>query len=133
LQLFRAINGTELEDKIERSVYNKRRKKLVGYTEKIRQSLSQKLAHLSNLFIVDSAPVQICKNNRAKRSNICATYEIKPAFGYCAAQKAHYFGYKLLVLHKIQRTSFIFFIRTVHLYIQTEHNTMQRLLKKGIM
>ena len=95
LQLFRAIKGTELEDKIERSGYNKRRRKLVGYTEKIRQSLSQKFAHLSNLFIVDSAPVQICKNSRAKRSNICATYETQPAFGYCAAQKTHYFGYKL--------------------------------------
>jgi hypothetical protein len=95
LQLFRAIKGTELENKIERSVYNKRRRKLVGYTEKIRQSLSQKFAHLSNLFIVDSAPLQICKNSRAKRSNICATYETQPAFGYCAAQHAHYFGYKL--------------------------------------
>ena len=50
LQLFRAIKGTELENKTERSVYNKRRRKLVGYTEKIRQSLSQKFAHLSNLF-----------------------------------------------------------------------------------
>jgi len=95
LQLFRAIKGTELENKIERSVYNKRRRKLIGYTEKIRQSLSQKFAHLSHLFIVDSAPVQICKNSRAKRSNICATYETQPAFGYCAAQKIHYFGYKL--------------------------------------
>jgi len=95
LQLFRAIKGTELEDKIERSVYNKRRRKLIDYTEKIRQSLSQKFAHLSNLFIIDSAPVPICKNSRAKRSNICATYEIQPAFGYCAAQKAHYYGYKL--------------------------------------
>jgi len=95
LQLFRVIKGTELEDKIERSVYNKRRRKLVGYTEKIRQSLSQQFAHLSNLFIIDSAPVQICKKSRAKRSNICATYEIQPAFGYCAAQKAHYYGYKL--------------------------------------
>jgi len=66
LQLFRTIKGTELEDKIERSVYNKRRRKLVGYTEKIRQSFSQKFAHLSNLFIVDSAPVQICKNSLCK-------------------------------------------------------------------
>jgi len=95
IQLFEAIKGTELENKIERSVYNKRRRKLIGYTEKIRQSLSQKFAHLSNLFIVDSAPVQICEISRAKRSNICATYEKQPAFGYCAAKKKHYFGYKL--------------------------------------
>ena len=31
LQLFRVIKGTELEEKIERSVYNKRRRKLVGF------------------------------------------------------------------------------------------------------
>jgi len=95
LQLFRAIKGTELEHKIERSVYNKRRRKLVGYTEKNRQTISQKFSHLSNLFIIDSAPVEICKYVRAKRSNICATYHNQPAFGYCAAKKSHYFGYKL--------------------------------------
>jgi len=95
LQLFRAIKGTELENRIERSVYNKRRRKLVDYTEQIRWSLSQKLAHMSNLFIIDSAPVQICKISRAKRSNICATHYAKPAFGYCATKKQSYFEYKL--------------------------------------
>ena len=95
LQLFQAIKGTEIETKIERSVYNKRRRKLVDYIEKIRQVLSQKFSHLSNLFIVDSTPIEICKISRAKRSNICATDGIQPTFGYCAAHKKHYFGYKL--------------------------------------
>ena len=95
LQLFRAIKGTELECKIERSIYNKRRRKLMDYTENIRKSLSQKFSHLSNLFIVDSTPVEICKISRAKRSNICAKEEIQPTFGYCSAKKTHYFGYKL--------------------------------------
>ncbi|KAA6337157.1 hypothetical protein EZS27_014743 [termite gut metagenome] len=35
-QLFRAIKGTYLETKIERSVYNRRRRKLFDCTEKIR-------------------------------------------------------------------------------------------------
>ena len=95
LQLFRVIKGTEFENKIERSVYNKRRRKLFCYIENIRQLFSQKFAHLSNLFIVDSTPVEICKISRAKRSNICAKQNIQPSFGYCAAKKAHYFGYKL--------------------------------------
>ena len=95
LQLFRAIKGTELDNKIERTVFNKRRRRLVGYTEEIRRFLIQQFSHLSNLFIVDSTPVEICKISRAKRSNICSTEEIQPAFGYCAAQKKHYFGYKL--------------------------------------
>jgi hypothetical protein len=38
-------------------------------------------SHLSRVFIVDSAPVEICKAVRAKRSNICATDEIHPDFG----------------------------------------------------
>ncbi|MDR2511776.1 MAG: IS982 family transposase [Bacteroidales bacterium] len=58
-------------------------------------NLSQKFSHLSNLFIIDSAPVKICEISRAKRSNICATDKIQPDFGYCAAQEKHYFGYKL--------------------------------------
>jgi hypothetical protein len=95
LQLFRVIKGTEFENKIERSVYNKRRRKLVDYTENIRRSLSQKFSHLSNLFIVDSTPVEICRISRAKRSNICTKEDIQPTFGYCAAKHSHYFGYKL--------------------------------------
>lgn len=82
LQLFRVIKGTALDGKIERSNYNKRRRKLFTYKEKLRECLSQKFAHLSNLFIVDSTPVEICKISRAKRSNICATDKIKPDFGY---------------------------------------------------
>ncbi|KAA6326018.1 hypothetical protein EZS27_024829 [termite gut metagenome] len=95
MQLFRAIKGTYLDAKIERSVYNKRRRKLFDYTEKIRQRLSEKFSHLSNLFIIDSTPIEICKISRAKRSSICSTENIKPEFGYCAATKTHYFGYKL--------------------------------------
>jgi hypothetical protein len=39
LQLFRYIKGTEFEDKIERSVYNKRRRKLAGYNLNWRKKL----------------------------------------------------------------------------------------------
>ncbi|KAA6299820.1 MAG: hypothetical protein EZS26_004041, partial [Candidatus Ordinivivax streblomastigis] len=98
LQLFRAIKGTYLDAKIERSVYNKRRRKLFDYTEKIRRRLSEKFAHLSNLFIIDSTPIEICKMSHAKRSSICPTEKIKPEFGYCAAPKTRYFGFKLHAL-----------------------------------
>ena len=94
-QLFRTIKGTELEFKIERSNYNKRRRKLFGYMEEIRKCLSEKFTELTDVFIVDSTPIEICKIGRAKRSGICSTNDILPAFGYCAAQKSRYFGYKL--------------------------------------
>ena len=45
LQLFRCISGTDLDGKIERSVYNKRKRKLLPYIEKIRESLSGKFAN----------------------------------------------------------------------------------------
>lgn len=87
LQLFGCISGTDLEEKIERSVYNKRKRKLFSYIEKIRKNLSEKFPHFTNVFIVDSTPIEICKSRRANRSEICSTDEIQPAFGYCAAQK----------------------------------------------
>jgi len=95
LQLFRCISGTHLDGKIERSVYNKRRRKLFPYIEKIRETLSSKFSDFTDVFIVDSTPIEICKISQANRSSICSTEEIKPAFGYCAAQKSRYFGYKL--------------------------------------
>ncbi|WP_228414138.1 IS982 family transposase [Chryseobacterium sp. CH21] len=95
LQLFRYISGIDLEKKIERSVYNRRKRKLFPYIEKIRENLSSKFSEFTDVFIVDSTPIEICKINRANRSSICSTEQIRPSFGYCAAQKTRYFGYKL--------------------------------------
>lgn len=95
LQLFRCISGTELEGKIERSVYNKRKRNLFSYINKIREVLSSKFSDFTDVFIVDSTPIEICKISRANRSGICRTEDIIPNFGYCAAQKTRYFGYKL--------------------------------------
>lgn len=95
LQLFRCISGTELEGKIERTVYNKRKRKLFPYIEKIRKTLSAKFSEFTDVFIIDSMPLEICKISRANRSGICSTENIQPNFGYCAAQKTRYFGYKL--------------------------------------
>lgn len=95
LQLFRYISGTDLNDKIERSVYNKRRRNLFPFIEKIRETLSDKFSEFTDVFIIDSTPIEICKISRAKRSVICSTPEIRPSFGYCATQKTRYFGYKL--------------------------------------
>src|SRR5699024_4325795 len=95
LQLFRHLKGTVLENKIERSVYNRRKRNLFGYIERIRQCLSSKFSEFTDVFVVDSAPVEICKISRANRSSICSTSTVRPAFGYCASKKMRYFGYKL--------------------------------------
>ena len=70
LQLFRCLKGTYLESMIERSIYNKRRKKLFDYTESIRQRLSEHFTQFTDVFIVDPMPTAICKYARAGRSNI---------------------------------------------------------------
>ena len=97
LQLFRCISWTDLDRRIERSVYNKRKRNLFPFPfiEKIRQTLSNKFSDFTDVFILDSRPIEICKISRANRSAICATDEIKPSFGYCAAQESRCFGYKL--------------------------------------
>ena len=94
LQLFRCLKGTYLDALIERSVYNKRRKKLFDYTELIRKRISEMFTQFTDVFIVDSMPTPICKYARAGRSNICSTFHIQPTFGHCASQRTKYFGYK---------------------------------------
>lgn len=78
-----------------RRIHNIRRKKLFLYIEKIRDTLSSKFSDFTDVFILDSTPIQICKMSRANRSAICSGDEIKASFGYCAAQKESYFGFKL--------------------------------------
>lgn len=85
-----------LKLKIERSVYNRRKRKLFPYLENLRQSLSNCFNEFENCFIVDSMPLEICKLSRSTRSKICKESSLsRPNKGYCAAQSKHYYGYKL--------------------------------------
>ena len=94
LQLFRVMQGSSLEGRIERTVYNKRRRYLKPFMEHIQRTVAKSMS-LSDVYIVDSRPVKICKMSRAGRSSICATEDIRPAFGWISSTKRHYFGYKL--------------------------------------
>ena len=95
-QLFRTISGSYLEDLIERSVYNRRKRKLFSLTEQIRQKLASSFNQFENYFVVDSMPLEVCKNARANRSSICKDEEYcYPDKGFCASQKLYYYGYKL--------------------------------------
>ena len=95
-QLFRNLKGTLLENKIERTVYNKRKRKLFLYLENVRKALSDKFNDAENCFIVDSMPLEVCKLSRAYRSKICKEQDFAmPNFGYCASQNMRFYGYKL--------------------------------------
>jgi hypothetical protein len=96
LQLFRDIKSTPLEDLIERSVYNRRKRILFPQIEQVRKTLAKDFNEFEDVYVIDSMPLEICKNARASRSKICRDVDYAlPSKGYCASQKAYYFGYKL--------------------------------------
>lgn len=93
--LFRIL-PSKLSSKIERSVYNRRKRKLFDFQEQIRQKINRSFLEFEDCFIVDSMPLEICKLSRASRSTICTSdFETSPDKGYCASQSARYYGYKL--------------------------------------
>lgn len=82
--------------KIERSVYNRRRRQLGFKMEAFRQQVVTHLAPSTQCYLIDSMPLETCRLSRAKRSRICQdTPAVAPDYGYCAAQRMHYFGYKI--------------------------------------
>lgn len=94
-QLFRIL-PSRFHLVIERSVYNRRKRKLFFQIELVRKKLAEILGKGENCFIVDSMPLEVCKLSRSGRSRICKeTAYAWPNKGYCASQKLHYYGYKL--------------------------------------
>ena len=68
-QLFRILPSS-LSSKIERSVYNRRRRRLFLIKERIRKALAEKLTSSENYFIVDCIPLEICKLSRSSRTTV---------------------------------------------------------------
>jgi len=95
-QLFRVIHETYLADLIERSVYNRRRRKLFPFIEIVREKIATVFNEFEEYFVVDSMPLEVCKVSRSSRSTICKDEDFcRPDKGYCASQKMYYYGYKL--------------------------------------
>ena len=88
-QLFREIKGWEIETKIERSVYNRRKRKLFPYIEKLRIKMAEKFNEFENYFVIDSMPLEVCKMARSSRSKICKEVDYAiPNKGFCANLKS---------------------------------------------
>lgn len=86
----------EVKNRIERSVYNRRRRNLSQHTQRLQQRIADIIIPQETYHLIDSMPLEVCKLSRANRSRICSeSIEKSPDFGYCAAQKLHYFGYKI--------------------------------------
>ena len=94
--LFKQLNQAEIPNLIERSQFNKRRRKLFLFSEEIRTKLAKEFLEFEDYFIVDSMPLEICKFSRHSRVKICKEeFESAPSKGFCASQNNWYFGYKL--------------------------------------
>jgi hypothetical protein len=101
-QLFREIS-IDLKNKIERSVYNRRKRKLFFAMEFIRNELSNKFNEFENYFVVDSMPLEVVKLSRSNSSKICKEeFYSAPNRGFCASQNMHYYGYKIHAVCSIQ-------------------------------
>ena len=92
--LFRKL-PTSSTSKIERSVFNRRKRALFSHREILRKTLACQIS-TQDFYIVDSMPLEVCKLSRSSRSSICKEeYASAPDKGYCASQSINYYGYKL--------------------------------------
>ncbi len=95
-RLLHAEKGDSLPNLISRRQYNQRRKLTAVLGEEIRKDIAMAMDGNEDVFSIDSKPVKVCQNARAKR---CAMgrddYGRAPQWGYCASQGIHYYGYKL--------------------------------------
>ena len=94
--LFKSIDVSQIPNLIERSQFNKRRRKLFLFSEEIRLKLASRFLEFEDYFIVDSMPLEICKFTRHRRIKICKKdFETAPSKGFCASQNTWFYGYKL--------------------------------------
>ena len=69
--LFKLLNKNEIPNLIDRSQFNKRRRKLFLFSETIRLKLASHFLDFEDYFIVDIMPLDICKFSRHNRVKIC--------------------------------------------------------------
>lgn len=94
--LFKQISTAIIPNLIERSQFNKRRRKLFLFSEKVRTKLACCFLEFEDFFVVDSMPLEICKFARHNRIKICKEeFETAPSKGFCASQNNWFYGYKL--------------------------------------
>lgn len=94
--LFKEINNQQIPNLIERSQFNKRRRKLFLFLDEVRIKLASYFLEFEDYFIVDSMPLEICKFARHNRIKICKEeFQTAPSKGFCASQNNWFYGYKL--------------------------------------
>lgn len=86
----------DLPNLISRRQFNVRRKLTARLAEEIRKDVAVAIDSTEDVFCIDSKPIKVCQNARAKRCVMGRdNVEAAPDWGYCASQGMHYYGYKL--------------------------------------
>ena len=89
----------DLPNLISRRQFNIRRKLTARLAEEIRKDVAVAIDGTEDVFCIDSKPIKVCQNARAKRCVMGRdNVEAAPDWGCCASQGMHYYGYKLHVV-----------------------------------
>lgn len=84
---------------IDRSRFNRRRKRLIPFILQVQDHISSRLENQSQTMIVDSIPVPVVKMAREKSFKAFRkSFETAPAKGWSAVNKSWFIGYKLHVV-----------------------------------
>lgn len=96
--LFSKLNKEYRQDfvnLISRRQYNDRRKALFMVTENVREQMAKQLNEVTEVYAIDSMPLEICKLSRERRNKMGKEEQYSsPDKGYCASQKKYFYGYK---------------------------------------
>ena len=96
----RANYGQWFPDLLERSQFNRRLRKLESMLETLRRNWVKQLGGLdSNSFVIDTKPIPVMGYRRSKRHS---DFYGSADYGYCAARKMKYFGYKLTMISTLE-------------------------------
>lgn len=92
----RAEYRNDFKNLISRRQYNDRRKFLFAKQEVVRARMTAQLNATSEVYAIDSMPLEICKLSRMQRNKMGKeNIHSAPDKGYCASQKKYFYGYKL--------------------------------------
>ena len=100
VNFIRANYGQWFPHLLERSQFNRRLRKLGSEIETLRREwVKQSGAETANSFVVDTKPIPVVGYKRSKKHS---DFDGSAGYGYCAARKMKYFGYKLVVLSTLK-------------------------------
>ena len=100
LGFIRANYGQWFPDLLERSQFNRPLRKLESMLETLRRNWVKQLGGVNNnSFIIDTKPIPVMGYRRSKRHS---DFHGSADYGYCAARKMKYFGYKLTMISTLE-------------------------------